>query len=111
MAKRTPGAKNILNKKLEHYGPEPHFGIGREMTHYMIHERAVGKTISAVYYGEYKPFYDKDSEETHEGVFCGDYLVLEFTDGTALHLAGASGHSFCPMETAESKAALAAAHK
>jgi hypothetical protein len=44
-----------------------------EMVHAMVHEKAFGKTIAAVYVG--------DSE----------YLAFEFTDGTALVLEVASG--------------------
>jgi hypothetical protein len=45
---------------LEHYGPEPHFGSGAEMAHSMIHERAMGKTIAAVYLGDSERFRSMD---------------------------------------------------
>jgi len=81
--------------KLQHFGPEPHHGSGAEMVHYMIHERSVGKTIASVYLGDTEPFESLDPENSPpDGIFRSEYLCFEFSDGTALVLAVASGNSF-----------------
>ena len=74
-----------LLKIPQHFGPEPHHGAGPEMAHLMIHERAIGKTIAKVYLGECEPLPELPQSE---------YVLFEFTDGTALLLEVASGYSF-----------------
>ncbi len=80
---------------VQHYGPEPHFGMGAEMVHAMIHERAIGKTIGAVYLGDSERFRALIPEDyPPDGIFRGEYVAFEFTDGTALVLEVASSNSF-----------------
>jgi hypothetical protein len=78
------------NEKRQHYGPEPHYGMGAEMVDHMIHERAIGKTIAAVYLG------DERLDEPYEpgGNDRTEHLLFEFTDGTTLTLLIGSGNSF-----------------
>ena len=59
------------------------------MAHSMVHERAIGKTIAAVYLGDAERVPSGDG-----GVFRGEYVAFEFTDGTALELLAAAGNSF-----------------
>jgi hypothetical protein len=80
---------------LQHYGPEPHRGLGAEMVHHMVHERAIGKTIAAVYIGDSERFRATFPEDhPPDGIFRGEYLAFEFTDGSALVLEVAPGNSF-----------------
>jgi len=86
------------NLDLKHYGPEPHFGLGPEAVHYLIHERAVGKTIARVYLGDCEPIPDLPQSE---------YTVFEFTAGSALMLQVGGGYSFHVAGDSETKKLLA----
>lgn len=101
---------------IQHFGPEPHFGSGAEMAHSMIHERAIGKTIAAIYLGDSERERLPDFAEDHpDGIFRSEYLAFEFTDGTSLVLQVGSGNSFAvagKKEAAEVlKRAKGAAHQ
>lgn len=100
---------------LQHYGPEPHFGSGAEMTHHSVHERAIGKTIAAVYLGDSERFPSQDpANSPPDGIYRSEYLTFEFTDGTVLELLIGSGNSFAVgdgEELARAKRAHGAATK
>jgi hypothetical protein len=97
---------------LERYGPEPHFGAGAEMVHSVIHERAIGKTIAAVYLGDNDPFVSMDPENAPpDGIFRSEYLAFEFTDGTALVLQVGAGNSFHPATADDTQKILKRAHE
>jgi hypothetical protein len=104
------------NEKRQHYGPEPHYGMGAEMVHHMIHERAIGKTIAAVYLGDAERFRSLSPENSPpDGIFRSEYLAFEFTDGTSLVVEVAAGNSFHVADTREApkvlKSAKDAAHR
>jgi hypothetical protein len=72
-----------LRKSGQHFdGDEPAAVSGGIDARYAIIHRATGKTIDRIQYGEDHP--------TLSGVHHGEYLVLRFTDGTALSLQIAS---------------------
>ncbi len=83
------------DEKLRHYGPEPHYGFGPEMVHKLVHEHAIGKTITAVYLGDAEPIPGHDPKDhAPDGVFRGEYVAFEFSDETSLVLEIAAGNSF-----------------
>jgi hypothetical protein len=90
----------------QHFGPEPHDGIGPEAVHAQMHEIAVGKTIVAVWLGDDKPVVTSKTEPIGDGLFRSEYLVLEFSDGTELALGIGSGNSFCPYTGKHAKSVL-----
>jgi hypothetical protein len=97
---------------LEQHGPEPRFGAGAEMVHSMIHERAIGKTIAAVYVGDNDPFVSMDPENAPpDGIFRSEYLAFEFTDGAALVLQVGAGNSFHPATADDTQKILKRAHE
>ncbi len=79
----------------------------------MVHERAIGKTISAVYLGDSKRFRAVVPEDhPPDGIFRGEYLAFKFTDGSALVLEVGSGNSFSvDPDAKELKRAKAAAKR
>lgn len=65
------------DEDLKHYGPEPHLTDGQEMVHAMVHEKAIGKTIAAIYLGDDERFRSFDPENSPpDGIFRSEYLAF-----------------------------------
>jgi hypothetical protein len=85
----------------QHFGPEPTGTTGKAGAHAQLHQALVGKTIAKVYLGDDEPI-----TEPGEPRFDGEYLILEFADGSMTKISVGAGNSFFPGTDADARKTL-----